>query len=221
MSVQDVSSSLTCGYCLTDLDDGEVTKCEACGTSYHRDCWVEYGGCTVFGCRAWTQRQMISAAAPFAPAAFAPAPAPAPQAAPPPAAPPQDPFRPVGPPITTGPMPAFAPQTPPGQAPAALTPSGLPPAGWHPDPRRRHEYRYWNGRSWTALVSNAGVPSTDPHGIRPTPLPAPYGDGRAPAEWYTDPTQRHQYRYWAGRAWTERVADNGVVSTDPATMEPS
>ena len=36
------------------------------------------------------------------------------------------------------------------------------PAGWYPDPRRRHEVRYWNGTEWTDHVANRGVASTDP-----------------------------------------------------------
>jgi hypothetical protein len=35
------------------------------------------------------------------------------------------------------------------------------PAGWHPDPHRRHELRYWDGAQWTAHVSDRGVVSTD------------------------------------------------------------
>jgi len=34
--------------------------------------------------------------------------------------------------------------------------------GWHPDPHGRHQLRFWDGRAWTAHVSNAGVPGTDP-----------------------------------------------------------
>jgi len=37
----------------------------------------------------------------------------------------------------------------------------------------------------------------------------------APADWYADPTQRHQFRYWDGAVWTQHVADNGVASVDP------
>ena len=37
-----------------------------------------------------------------------------------------------------------------------------PPANWHPDPRGRHELRYWDGGAWTGFVSDAGVQSTDP-----------------------------------------------------------
>ena len=36
-----------------------------------------------------------------------------------------------------------------------------------------------------------------------------------PANWYPDPTGRHQVRYWDGTAWTDHVANNGVSSTDP------
>lgn len=39
--------------------------------------------------------------------------------------------------------------------------------------------------------------------------------------WNVDPTARHQYRYWDGRAWTEHVVDNGAFDTDPVpTAEP-
>lgn len=33
--------------------------------------------------------------------------------------------------------------------------------GWHPDPHRRHEHRWWDGRQWTAQVADHGVVSTD------------------------------------------------------------
>ena len=36
------------------------------------------------------------------------------------------------------------------------------PPGWHPDPMRRHESRYWDGAAWTEHVSDAGVTGTDP-----------------------------------------------------------
>jgi hypothetical protein len=42
-----------------------------------------------------------------------------------------------------------------------------------------------------------------------------------PANWYADPTGRHQYRYWNGTEWTDQVADNQVTSTDPPTMTPA
>ncbi len=54
------------------------------------------------------------------------------------------------------------------------------PAGWHPDPRERHEYRYWDGTAWTDHVADQGQASTDPvdrigprEDSRPEPKPKP------------------------------------------------
>jgi hypothetical protein len=38
----------------------------------------------------------------------------------------------------------------------------LAPAAWYRDPASRHEYRYWDGKRWTADVADRGVPSDDP-----------------------------------------------------------
>lgn len=38
-----------------------------------------------------------------------------------------------------------------------------------------------------------------------------------PSGWKSDPTGRHQFRYWDGFTWTEGVADSGVQSTDPVS----
>jgi uncharacterized protein YxjI len=35
------------------------------------------------------------------------------------------------------------------------------PANWYPDPKGRHQLRYWDGRSWTEHVSTNGVTSVD------------------------------------------------------------
>ncbi len=41
----------TCPYCRSAFEtDDEVVPCPSCGTSHHRDCLAENGGCTVFGC---------------------------------------------------------------------------------------------------------------------------------------------------------------------------
>lgn len=37
----------------------------------------------------------------------------------------------------------------------------------------------------------------------------------ATADWYADPTGKHERRYWDGAAWTEHVFTAGVQSTDP------
>ncbi|MFN8122276.1 MAG: DUF2510 domain-containing protein [Thermoleophilia bacterium] len=40
--------------------------------------------------------------------------------------------------------------------------------------------------------------------------------------WHTDPTGRHQHRWWDGSRWTAQVADSGTVTTDlvPVTAPP-
>lgn len=43
-----------------------------------------------------------------------------------------------------------------------------------------------------------------------TPAPPP-----PPPAWMTDPTGRHEVRYWDGGQWTQHVSDNGVQATDP------
>jgi Septum formation/Protein of unknown function (DUF2510) len=53
--------------------------------------------------------------------------------------------------------------------------------GWNPDPTGRHEYRYWDGTTWTDDVSDNGITSVDPvtaggPGAAPT---APYEPTRA------------------------------------------
>jgi hypothetical protein len=78
--------------------------------------------------------------------------------------------------------------------------------GWNPDPTGRHEYRYWDGSTWTDDVSDNGITSVDPvsapaataasaatapfeptqpYGGEPggygsTPAPGGYGSSRAP-----------------------------------------
>lgn len=42
-----------------------------------------------------------------------------------------------------------------------------PPAGWYEDPLHRHEFRYWDGRTWTEHVADQGQSLVDP-----LPVPA-------------------------------------------------
>jgi uncharacterized protein YxjI len=61
--------------------------------------------------------------------------------------------------------------------------SQLPPAGWHPDPFRLFQVRYWDGGRWTEHVASDGqqridppVGTPSPAAVRPAPaasLPAP------------------------------------------------
>jgi len=36
----------------------------------------------------------------------------------------------------------------------------------------------------------------------------------APPAWYSDPFERHQLRFWDGGAWTDRVSNRGLETTD-------
>jgi hypothetical protein len=54
--------------------------------------------------------------------------------------------------------------------------------------------------------------STTPEDVPSPPGPTMQGH---PAEWATDPTGRHEYRYWDGTTWTSHVSDAGVTGTDP------
>jgi hypothetical protein len=47
------------------------------------------------------------------------------------------------------------------------------------------------------------------------PTPTPVAAAATPANWYADPTGRHELRYWDGTAWTEHVSDSGTQATDP------
>jgi hypothetical protein len=57
----------------------------------------------------------------------------------------------------TGPRPVTAADT----AVTLAAPAATMPAGWFPDPHRRHELRYWNGTVWTDDVSDGGATAKD------------------------------------------------------------
>jgi uncharacterized protein YxjI len=42
-----------------------------------------------------------------------------------------------------------------------------------------------------------------------------------PANWFADPSGRHQHRYWDGSAWTDHVSDDGITGHDPISSAPS
>jgi len=41
------------------------------------------------------------------------------------------------------------------------------------------------------------------------------------AGWHPDPSHRHEYRYWDGSAWTDTVADSGLLTVDPLIAVPA
>lgn len=65
-----------------------------------------------------------------------------------------------------------------------------PTPGWNPDPSGRHEYRYWDGSSWTDDVSDNGVTATDPIGSPGAPTGPTAPADPAPTEPF-DPTQAY------------------------------
>jgi hypothetical protein len=42
----------------------------------------------------------------------------------------------------------------------------------------------------------------------------------APAAWYPDPTRRYEFRWWDQSRWTEQVATQGRVMSDPVVCDP-
>lgn len=58
-------------------------------------------------------------------------------------------------------------------------------------------------------TGNVGAPAASAPATGGASVPNP------PANWYKDPSGRHELRYWNGSAWTEHVADGGRQSIDP------
>ncbi|MDH4140257.1 MAG: DUF2510 domain-containing protein [Coriobacteriia bacterium] len=75
------------------------------------------------------------------------------------------------------------------------------------------------GPSWTDAVwrQNPMFESATVHSDTASGASSGTDSGRtpAPAGWCSDPLQRHPWRYWDGESWTEYVADNGQVASDP------
>ncbi len=87
------------------------------------------------------------------------------------------------------------------------------PAGWYPDPTRRHGERYWAGTHWTEHVRDRGVSRTDPlelvadravsEATRTSDQQQESTDATAPAGWYPSPGVADEERYWDGARWTD------------------
>jgi hypothetical protein len=114
------------------------------------------------------------------------------------------------------------------------------PAGWTPPsgPSPGSPEGSWQQAPWPPAPGTPAPPGAPAYegGHWPAPLgpeafqQAPNAQGgwqpplaaSTPAEkptplfgWYPDPTGRHEQRYWDGRQWSNRVADNGVKADDP------
>jgi Protein of unknown function (DUF2510)/HIRAN domain len=85
-------------------------------------------------------------------------------------------------------------------------------------------FSYLVPQTWAFSDSDTEVrrPSTWRFRVRqPGPLCPPTRSLACPSTlpaWYTDPTGRHEYRYWDGTSWTDRVADQSIVGSDSSEM---
>lgn len=84
-------------------------------------------------------------------------------------------------------------------------------AAWVPDPGGRHQYRWWDGRSYTDLVADGGVQGVDPlqPGVAAAPRPplgSPPAEPAAPA----GPSPWSQPPRWSP------AADRGAAASRPA-----
>ncbi|MGH3712500.1 MAG: DUF2510 domain-containing protein [Micromonosporaceae bacterium] len=77
------------------------------------------------------------------------------------------------------------------------------PAGWYPDPSRRHQHRYWDGRAWTEHVTDNSATPADP-----TPATA----GAQPAAAEDDHLDHAQIRDILAEAGVQRAgAGDGTL----------
>lgn len=67
--------------------------------------------------------------------------------------------------------------------------------------------------TFQGIAALPGQPHT-PQGVAPMAVPA---SPTIAAGWHTDPSGRHQHRYWDGTRWTDDVADGGAVTKDALT----
>jgi TM2 domain-containing membrane protein YozV len=87
------------------------------------------------------------------------------------------------------------------------------PAGWKPDPRGRHEYRYWDGTQWTDHVSDQGEVSQDPVADAAPPTDIEKSAIFTPEETAVTPT--------AESAGPPATSEPPVTAEPPAAAEPT
>ena len=87
-----------------------------------------------------------------------------------------------------------------------------PPADWYPDPAGQWDFRYWNGHSWTAHVSRAGVAYVDPETAH-----LPTGRDQAQA---TETAHEHQEQQgYFGRLVSEHREERAQERTQRTELE--
>lgn len=59
---------------------------------------------------------------------------------------------------------------------------------WHPDPSGRHQYRYWDGQTWTHHVATNGVASIEQHAAETSGQAVTSGQGTASTQSTLTPT---------------------------------
>ncbi len=64
------------------------------------------------------------------------------------------------------------------------------PAGWHPDPAGRADYRWWDGTAWTSSIAAGGVTMIDLEGTPSGPPPDGAGEATTPSIDTTDTASR-------------------------------
>jgi uncharacterized protein YxjI len=82
------------------------------------------------------------------------------------------------------------------------------PAGWHPDPFGRHEYRWWDGFRWGEQVSSGGRQGNDP------PVPSP--SASVPVVGHSPQQIQRQVVRQAGVAPTG--AGGGTIFSEPVLV---
>ncbi|MDQ4130043.1 MAG: DUF2510 domain-containing protein [Actinomycetota bacterium] len=103
------------------------------------------------------------------------------------------------------------------------------PAGWYPDPTRRHGERYWAGTHWTEHVRDRGVSGTDPLELvadrtaseASTSYRQQENAATAPAGWYPSPGVADEERYWDGARWTDYTRSTRPSQTVRAPAQPA
>lgn len=90
--------------------------------------------------------------------------------------------------------------------------------GWHHDPTGRHAERYFIGGRLTPRVRDGGLEANDPV----TAADIAIADAATPPPregWWSDPTGRHDHRWYSAGLPTKLVRDGQTVSDDPLSMD--